>query len=161
MDKQRFLTAYLREFATIFTLAVLSFSLIGYIISNTDIEMPNISTINIFDGTGLPYGIILQLFGFSLIMAFLSRLIFSEYFAEKLSFILRYILFMLSTFFITALFGALFNWLPKDNIYAWFLFVPVFFVCFTIAILMSFLVMRLDDKKYNKLLENYKKGQNM
>lgn len=162
MDKKQkkapLLTGYLREFATIFSLTILFFSLTGKIVANIGIETETygITTIHTFDGTGLPYGTILQLLGFSLIMAFLSRLIFSEYFAEKISFILRYIIFAVSTLFIATLFAALFNWLPKNNLHAWLLFVPVFFVSFSIAIVLSILVMKLEDKKYNKLLEEYK-----
>ena len=151
-----FITGFLREFATIFTLAIIFFSLTGKIVVNADIENHGITTIYTLDGTGLPYSIIMQLFVFSLIMAVVSRFIFSEYFAAKLLLKWRSFLFTLVTFLATLTFSILFKWFPINNIYAWLAFIPASFGSYAIAIGLSFLLMKLEDKKYNKLLKEYK-----
>ena len=151
-----FLSGLLREFATIFTLLIICFSLIGKFFSIYASDMQNFSTLFVLEGAGLPYNIILQAAVFAFIMALVSKILFSENIEVKTP-ILKHIIFMFITFLITSIFSIFFNWFPINNIYAWLLFVPSFFIsCFT-ATALSLLLLKLEDKKYNKLLENYKK----
>jgi hypothetical protein len=150
------ITGFLKEFAKIFAITIITFSLVGKIIANSKTEILVFSTINTLDGTGLPYSTVIQLIGFSLIMAAVSGFLFSAYSKTKMLFKWRTFLFLLAAFFTTLIFSFVFKWFPVNDIRSWFLFIPAFFVAYAIAIGVSLLLMRLEDKKYNKLLEEYK-----
>jgi len=154
--KTGFLTGFLREFATIFTLLILCFSFMGKFIYIFIPDIQNLSSILILEGKGLPYSAILQAFAFAFFMAFVSRFLFSENLNFKIPYIYRHIIFLLITLVTTSVFSTLFNWFPVNNIQAWILFIPFFFIACSIAIGLSFLLLKLEDKKYNKLLENYR-----
>ena len=153
------ITGYLREFANIFTLLVLSISLTGIFISFFYPETQNLSAIFALGREGLPYTAIMQSVGFALIMAFVSRILFSGYFSNKLTFMWRYFLFFLATLITTSVFSIIFKWFPVNNLRAWLIFIPVFFIFFTAAIVFSLILLKIEDKKYNRLLENYKSRQ--
>lgn len=154
--KVPFFTAFLREFAKIFTLMILSMSLAGKIFFNYNPEIQYFSSIFSLGGTGLPYTIILQSVGFAIIMAAASRFLFSEYIEMKISFIWRSILFLLTTLLTSSIFALFFKWIPVDNIQAWLISLLFFIIFYFVAIGFSLLLLKLEDKKYNKLLENYK-----
>jgi len=151
-----FLSGLLREFTTIFTLLIICFSLIGYFFASGIFDIKIFSSIFALEGAGLPYPTILQAAVFAFIMALVSKILFSENIEIKTP-ILKHIIFMFITFLTTSVFSIIFDWFPVNNFYAWLLFVPSFFIsCFT-ATALSLLLLKLEDKKYNKLLENYKK----
>ena len=155
-NKTGFLTGLLREFATVFTLLILCFSFMRKLVSVIFPDIQNLSSMFALEGAGLPYPTILQAFTFALIMAFISRLLFSGIIDIKLQYIYKHIIFLFTTLITTIIFSILFNWFPVNNIQAWLLFIPFFFMACIIAIGLSFLLLKLEDKKYNKLLENYK-----
>ena len=160
MDKENknvsVITGFLREFATIFTLIVLSVSLSGTFMSVYYPEIRNLSSIFALGKEGLPYTAIFQSVGFALIMAFISRFLFSGYLTRKIPFIWRYFLFFLATLLTTSVFSIIFKWFTVNIPGAWLIFIPVFFIFFTIAIVLSLLLLKIEDKKYNRLLKNYK-----
>ena len=126
-NKAPLITGFLREFAAIFTLIVLSISLSGTFMSVYYPEIQNLSAIFALGRTGLPYTMILQSVGFALIIAFISRFLFSGYFTSKMSFMWRYFIFFLATLFTTSIFAILFKWFPVNNMQAWLYF---FSFCF-------------------------------
>ena len=150
------ITGFLREFATIFTLIVLCMSLAGKFISIYAHEIWNLSTIFALGGTSLPYTTIMQSAVYALIMAIVSRFLFSGYIITKISFIWRYFIFFLVTLLTTSVFAIVFNWFPVGIVQAWLVFIPIFFVFFAIAIGLSIVLLKFEDKKYNRLLEKYK-----
>jgi len=154
-NKVYFLTGCLREFATIFTLVIICFTISRKLASAYFPEMMNLSSIFAMEGAFLPYDIIYQSLAYAFIMALVSRFLF-DIFITKMPYISRHMVFFLVTLIITIIFSILFNWIPVNNIYAWLLFVPFFFIACSIAIGLSFLLLKLEDRKYNKLLENYK-----
>ena len=156
-NRVSFITGILKEFSTIFTMIILSISFSGNFIFFLDREILNMSTIFTLGSAGLPYTTIAQSALFAIIMAFVSRFLFSEFFAIKISFLWRYIIFFLITLFTTSIFAIIFNWFPVYNLYAWLYFIAFFLLFFGIAIGFSFLFLRLENKKYNKLLENFKR----
>jgi hypothetical protein len=165
MDKDKNETAiisgFLKEFATIFTLTIIFFSLVAKILFNCFPEAQYMSTIFALEGTGLPYASILQVVCFSFIMAFISRLLFSGILAEKISFIMRYFIFFLAALFITSIFSIVFKWFPANYLQAWIAFFILFIVAAGSAIGISLLIVKLENRKYNRLLEEYKKMNNL
>jgi len=160
MDNERkkvpFITGFLREFATIFTLCILSISLTGRLILGYYPEIQYSSSVFALGEAGLPYSTIFQSAIFALIMSAVTKFLFSENIAAKIPFILRSLFYLFSSLLTASVFSLLFKWIPANNLIAWLSFFLFFFVFYFIAIGLSFLVMKIEDKKYNKLLENYK-----
>ena len=160
MDKKlnigAMLTAYLREFATIFSLAIITVTLVGKPLADLAPELQEVSSIFSHGAFSLPYNTILQLACFALIMAAVNNLLFSEMSFVKLRILWRYIIFSIVTLITVSVFAFVFKWFPVNNLFTWIAFILTFLVCFSSAIGLSFLILKLDDKKYNKLLEHFK-----
>ncbi|MCL2265782.1 MAG: hypothetical protein FWC22_07045 [Treponema sp.] len=160
-NKVNFISALLKEFSTVFTFMMISFSLVGKIITVYYPEAKQITALFASYNNGLSYAVIFQAAAFSLIMAFIIRFLFSGFFLTKLSIIQRYLLFYLATLIISAVFSMFFKWIPPDNLYAWIAFFLFFSIFFFLSIGLSLLLLKFEDKKYNKLLENYKNKYNI
>ena len=128
-------------------------SLIGKLIGNTP-EVQGMSTILALGNTGLSYNSILQIVLHALIMAIISKILFSRYFESKIRFLWRSFFLFLSVLFTTSIFIVVFQWFPIDNVYAWISFILSFIIWFTIVIALTFLALKIKDKKYNQLLKD-------
>ena len=161
MDKEwkeeTFISSFLFEFAKIFTFAILVMVVVAQpLASLIDPDLHEVSVIFAPFGNYLPYSVIYQFAGFAFIMAAVSKLLFSGLFFTRIRILYKYFLFSLSTLLTVSLFAFVFKWFPVDNIQAWMGFVLCVFFFFGAAIGLSLLLLRLDDKKYNKLLKEYK-----
>jgi len=148
-----------RRFTVIFSLAIIAITIAGMLIGFIEQDMRDVSTLFIFKN-GLQYNTILQVAGFSLIIAFFSLLLFSEYIQIKIQFLFRGLLLLLVTLVTTSIFAKIFNWFPNDNIQGWIGFVLCTIVSFAVSFALKLLKIKLEGKKYTKLLVNYKERRN-
>jgi len=143
-----------RFFTIIFTMSILAMTLAGLLIAR---YIPATqSTLFALKGMGLPYSGILQIAGLAFILAVFCVLITSDRFLVKMRFLSRFFLFLLSAFFTTSIFALIFKWFPLDNASAWISFTLSIIICFVIASGITLLRFKLQDKKYNRLLQNFK-----
>jgi len=160
-DKQNrtsFIVELLQRFAALFSQAVLIFSISGMLVAKSKYASQTLSLSTLFapDGKGLPYASVLQLAGCSIIIVFFSMLLFSDYFQSKISFFFRSFLLFLATLAASSVFAVIFKWYPLDNIQSWLIF--LFFAAAGFALMYAFIMLKLkmEEKKYNRLLQNYK-----
>ena len=158
-DKTPFITELMNKFATVFTMAIITMTLSGKLISSIYPDAQHASALFAF-GPGLPYSIILQISALALILAFCVMFLFSEHFSLKIRFLVRYILLMGATLLFTTIFAVIFNWIPADDPFAWLSAVIATVICFSITIGLTFLWVKLQGKKYNELLAKYKARHN-
>jgi hypothetical protein len=151
-----FIVELSRNFTVIFTMSVLAISAAGLLLARYAPEAQDISTLFALKGTGLPYSAILQIAGLSFILAVFCVLITSDRFLVKMRFLLRFFLFLLATFFTASIFAIIFKWFPTDNTLAWIGYVLSSIICFAVASGITFLRFKLENKKYNRLLKNFK-----
>jgi len=150
-----FVTEFARRFAVIFSLAIIAITIAGILVGFNDQDMRGVSTFFAFNG-GLQYGTILQTAGFSLIIAFFSVLLFSEHIQIKIRFPSRGFLLLLVTLLTTSIFAVVFKWFPSNNIQGWIGFVLCTVGCFVFSFALTSLKLKLEGKKYTKLLAGYK-----
>ena len=159
MNKKRYTAAlameFFRTFGAIFTMAVLAMSFAGMWIDFYDQDMHEVSTLFTF-GSGLSYNSILQIAGFTLIIAFFCVLLFSQHLQINIRFSLRVLLLLLITLITTAIFAIFFKWFPPDDIHAWLGFVICTVFCFAVSFALTLLKLKLEGKKYDRLLADYK-----
>jgi len=160
MDKEinepPFVMDLMRNFATIFTLSIIAISLMGSLLVCVTPDVQDISTLFASGGMGLSYSVVLQIAGFSLVLAFFSIVVISQRFITKMRFWLRILLLFLSALFTFSVFAVIFKWFPINEPLAWLGFVFSSFVCFIFSLGLTFLKFRLEGRKYDRLLANYK-----
>ena len=160
MDKERddspFIMDLMRNFAAIFTLSVLAISLMGILLICIAPDIQYISTLFASGGMGLSFSVVLQIAGFSLLLAFFSIIIISQRFIINMRFWLRILLLFLSALFTFSIFAVIFKWFPVNEPLAWLGFVVSSLVCFALSLGLTFLKFKLEGKKYKRLLANYK-----
>jgi len=151
-----FIVELSRHFATIFTMSVLAIVFAGLLIARYAPETQDVSALFALKGMGLPYSVILQIAGMAFMLAVFCVLITSDRFLVKMRFLLRFFLFLLATFFTASIFAIIFKWFPVDNALAWIGYVLSSIICFAVASGITFFRFKLEDKKYNRLLTNFK-----
>jgi len=161
MDKERnetpFIMDLMRNMATIFTLSILAISLAGLLLACFAPDSQDISTLFASGGIGFPYSVIFQVAGFSFILAVFSITIISDRFIKKLQFWLRIIFLFISAIITFSIFAIIFKWFPINDPLAWLGFLCSAFVCFVFSLGLTFIKFKIERKRYNTLLEKYKK----
>jgi len=161
MDKEKnetsLVTDLIRNFLTIFTLSVLAISLAGLLVTQYAPGAWDISELFMYGGIGIPYTVIFQIAGFSLILAAFLVIIISDRFIKKMQFWLRIILIFIAALITFSIFSVIFKWFPANDILAWVGFVISAFICFIFSLGLTFLKFKFEGRKYNNLLAKYKK----
>jgi len=164
MDNEKnespFISDLTRNFITVFTLSIIAISLVGFLLVSYAPDVQGISELFASGGSGLSYGVILQIAGFSLMVAFFSVLFISQRFIIKMHFFFRIILLFISAIFTFSIFALIFKWFPANDPLAWLGFLISSFICFIFSLGLTFLKFKLEGKKYNKLLAKYKEANN-
>ena len=149
-------TKLLRNFATIFTFSVLAMIIAGMLIAAYAPDAKVKSTIYTLGGAGLTFSTLLQITGFSFILAVFVILIFSDRYFKKLRFLQRTFIFLPASLFTLSIFAIIFKWFPIDEPLAWLGFVITTIFCASVSMGLTLLKLKLESKKYDRLLANYK-----
>jgi len=161
MDEERnetsILTALLRAFTTTFTWAILAMCVVGMLNVRYSSEARiHMTAFFDFGGAGMPFASILQIAGFSLVMAFFAVLLFSERFFPGIRYFWRSFFLCLATLLTCSVFAVIFGWFPVYYPRSWVWFVLATVFCFSLSFALLRLKHKLEGRKYDKLLANYK-----
>jgi len=156
-----FIIDLMRNFGAIFTLSILAISFVGLLVVRYAPDAQDISSLFASGGMGLSFNAVLQIAGFSLILAFLSIVVVSDRFIKKMRFLARTILLFLAALFTFSMFAIVFKWFPIEDPLAWLGFVLSTFVCFLFSLGLTLLKLKLEGRKYDRLLANYKARHNV
>ena len=156
-----FFTQLLRNTGATFTLTVLAISIAGMIFARLDSNLPEVCSLFALAPHGLTYNAVLQIAGVSIIIAVISTFLFSEQFFYKMRFFWRINLLLLMVMIVVSSFAVIFKWFPMNQPAVWFQFFISTFIFSLISIGLSLFKLKLEGKKYNKLLENYKARHNI
>ncbi len=163
MDKElgevSFFTRFTRNIFTIFSLSVFAISAAGMTAARFAPNTQETSSIA-FAPSGLTYSTIMQLACFSIIMAAVSAFLFSEYLIDKLRFLWRIFILFIAALVVFYLFALIFNWFNINEPLILLVFFLSTLICFSISIGLTMLKLKIERKKYSKLLENYKVRKN-
>jgi len=156
-----FLTQLLRNTGAVFTSTVLTLSVAGMIFARLDPNLREVCSLFALAPFGLAYSAVLQIAGLSVIIAAISTLLFSEQVFYKMRFFWRINLFLLMIMIVVSLFALFFKWFPVNESVVWLQFFIFTFIFSIISIGLSLVKLKLEGKKYNKLLESYKARHNI
>jgi len=152
-----FVLELFQTFTTTFTLSVLAISITSLLVIHFTADIQDIPALF---ASGNTFIVILQIAGFAFIMAFFCVLIITERFIFKMRFWLRLLLLLFLAMFTFAVFAIIFNWFPTDNLQTWIGFVICTIISYIFSICLTLLKFKLEGKKYDKLLTNYKERKN-
>jgi len=161
MKEVSFFALLLRYVGPFFTSTVLAISIVGMVFFRFEPGLQETSSLFALAPLGLTYNAILQIFGSSVILTGVFIFLFSEQFFYKMRFLLRLIIFLLMTLLIFALSAIIFKWFPVNEPMNWLRFFISAFICFFLSIGLALVKRKLEGKKYNMLLENYKVRHNI
>jgi hypothetical protein len=157
-NKGLFVTKLLRRFAVFFSVTVLTISGMGVLVAHYFPHAQDVSTLLSLGKAGLPYDSILQITGLIFIISVFTMLL--EQLIIKIRLLLRLIFNFLITLLTTSIFVFVFKWFPVNDPVAWFSFILSFVICYSIIGILTYLMLRLEGRKYNRLLANYKARHN-
>jgi hypothetical protein len=124
-------------------------------------NLPEVCSLFALAPLGLTYNAVLQIAGLSIIIAVISTFLFSEQFFYRMRFFWRINLFLLMIMIVVSLFAVIFKWFPANQPVVWLQFFISTFVFSLMSIGLSLVKLKLEGKKYNKLLESYKARHNI
>jgi hypothetical protein len=144
------------RFTGVFSQTILVFSIAGILIARYAPPTVYLSTLFTLDGKGLTHNGILQLAGCSIVIAAFSAVLILEYFQTKIHYFFRSFIIFLATLTTTSIFAVACKWYPFSNIRSWLLFWGFITAGFVVMHSFVMIKLKLEGKKYNRLLKNYK-----
>ncbi len=146
MERNKNIFDYLAQVLTIFGFSMLILNLFCIVFGDS---AQGLSSMFALGSLGIPVEIAFQYLVISTLIVGSRFLFFSDRFFQKMSVPLRTVCMLGSVLFITAAFIIRFQWFPADLWQAW----AMFFVCFLLSFLCSYLVMLLKEKAENRKLK--------
>ncbi|MCR5269195.1 MAG: DUF3021 family protein [Lachnospiraceae bacterium] len=99
---------------------------------------------------GLTLATLSQLLLLALIITVARILFLSDACIKNMQLFVRNLLFFLTVMIALVLFVILFGWFPVNDLFAWL----GFFVCYTISMLISVMIIRLKEKSENRKMQD-------
>jgi len=156
-----FFTQVLRNTGAVFTSTILTLSIAGMVFTRSTPTLPQVCSLFALAPLGLAYNAVLQIAGLSAIIAVISTFLFSERFFYQMRFFWRINLFLLMVMIVVSLFAVIFKWFPMNQPVVWLQFFIFTFIFSLISTGLSLAKLKLEGKKYNRLLESYKARHNI
>lgn len=117
------------------------------------------STLFELGGQGISYKVLLQFFLSSIILSAIVKIFHYEKWLTNISFFIRTIIMLICIIAIMIVFIIVFDWFPASSWQGWIGFIISFGVCFGVATASMIVKKKKEDKRYEELLEEYKKRQ--
>lgn len=146
MEDRKHLLDYLAQILQIFGISVLTITLLSFLLGG---QAKEYSTLFRLGNTGVPVDTILQYLLFSVCITVSRYVFFTDFIFRKMSITTRTVLMLSSIIGLTGLFTYCFGWFPINDAKCW----TMFFICFGISFVISFLVSRKKENMDNRKLE--------
>lgn len=156
--KDKLLDAYkfISQVLITFSVTLLFITINGMLIGENAKELSSLFSLG---NKGIAFETVLQLLLSSFIVSLLSNIFFSEKIFKNMMTIWKGILTIISIIIAIVIFVICFKWFPLDFVEAWVGFFVSFAGFLTISIVITVTKTNREAKKYDELLEKYKKRQ--
>ena len=156
-EKKKVLRILCENIGVTFVFTILMASIAGWIFSNyaVDFEGPFI-----LGKHGLAYHGIAQFFLFAIVMGVLLTVFTSDIYLKKVMLLWRCVIMLFIALAVLLLFVIIFRWIPFGIWKAWAGLVISFVVFFTAGVTPFIIKTKLDNRRYEKLLSEYKSRNN-
>lgn len=146
MDQKKTIFHYLAQVLTVFGFAMLVLNIFCLILGN---DARDFSSMFALGDQGVPAGIAFQFLLVSAMIVGLRLIFFTDVLIKKMPIWLRTVCMLASVLAVIAAFIAVFRWFPVNMWQPWVLF----FVCFGVSFLGSWLIMAIKEKQENLQME--------
>ena len=153
MEEKKTIFSYISQMFATFGIIMLIFVIFALIIGNPAKEYSSLFALG---SEGFAIGTILQLLSLSAIITFLQDIFLTDGVIKTMPMIARNICFFALTTAVCAGYIVIFKWFPLNDILAWVGFIVSFAVCSALAVGISKLKEKAEDKKMEKALEKYR-----
>ena len=159
-DKKNIWIIFYENTKATFLPSILTFSFLGWLLGQIFGEhIFEPFGVYILGGEGLAYKTIAQILALSIILGALLTIFVSDTFFTKIMLLWRCVIFIFFSLVTLCLFVIIFQWFPVDRWEAW-MFMSLFFILFfMLGTLPMFIKTRLADRRYEKLLSEYKSNK--
>ncbi|MDF2952043.1 MAG: hypothetical protein K0S18_1626 [Anaerocolumna sp.] len=147
---------FLTEVLTIFSVTILFISIVGFICGE---DAKQYSSLFQLGGEGIANKTVFQLLASSFIIAALKVFFFSDMVLKNKLVLWRTIWMLCAVVVVIICFVLIFKWFPINNLPAWIGFFLSFVGFFTVSTILMILKTKLEGKKYDRLLQEYKNKQ--
>lgn len=146
MEEKRTVFDYLAQVLIVFGFAVLTLNVFCLVFGNSAKEF---SAMFALGDRGIPAQIVFQFLGVSVLLVGVRFLFFTDIVIKKMPIWLRTVCMLIVIVMIIAAFVIAFDWFPADMWQPW----AMFFVCFILSFLGSYLVMIVRAKLENNRMD--------
>ncbi len=153
-DKLLDIYKFISQVLIIFSATVLFISFVGIFVGESAREY---STMFSLGSKGIAFDTVLQILLSSIVISSIDKIFLSEKILKKLSGLWKRILMIISIIAAIVIFIICFKWFPVNLVEAWIGFFVSFVGFFTVSTVVMLTKTKREAKKYDELLENYKK----
>ena len=158
MDEKKSIASILwQQITTTFALAIITASIAGWVMGDAT-GMGNEGFFRL-GSAGMAYQSIAQMFGLTTVLSILIVLLTDDRFFKKVMLLWRIVLLLFLCTVTSAAFALTFRWIPHDSWEAWTAFLGAFIGSFLLGFLAALIKTKIDDRRYERQLSNYKMKQ--
>ncbi|MCL2421834.1 MAG: hypothetical protein FWD03_08255 [Defluviitaleaceae bacterium] len=158
-DKKNIASVIFQNIALTFTFTIIASAISGWMMWHFAPEYLEFPIYNL-GRDGLSYEGIAQFFAFSVIVSVMSVLLTEDILLKKVMLLWRCVLLLFLILVTCGLFVVIFRWFPLDNREAWIGLVTTLSGFFVLGFTPMIVKTWLEDRRYGKLLSDYKSKQN-
>ncbi|WP_394922564.1 hypothetical protein [uncultured Robinsoniella sp.] len=142
----------------IFSVEILFIAIIGSLFGDDAMEISNLYQLG---GKGIANITVLQLFLCSIAVNLVQSFSMNSKLFENVMMLWRTVIMVVLIVLVILIFVICFRWFPLDFWPAWIGFFTSFGICFIISTILMVIKTKLEEKKYDRLLKNYKERKKM
>ena len=147
---------FVKQVFNTFAAAIIAISMVGWFMGDAEKGSGGLFDLG---SSGLSYCSMLQILIFSISIGVLRILLLSDLILKKMMLLWKTMLMFFLSFVSATVCSVLFHWFPIESRHAWIGFIISITVCFVIGVLAMIIKIKLEDRKYQKLLSAYKEKQ--
>lgn len=155
-EEKSLLVEFVSQVLLTFAAAMIAISIVGWFVG--DVEKGSVGLYSL-GADGLSYKAMLQIFIVSLTTGGLRILLLSDLFLKKMMLLWKLVLMFVMSFLAATVCAVIFQWFPTENWQAWISYIISITVCIVLGVLAMVIKIKLEDRKYDKLLSAYKEKQ--
>lgn len=156
MEENKTIFDYIGQFFATFGIIVTIFIVLGSAMGE---EAKNISNLFSLGSEGLRLDTLLQLFVFALLLTFEEILFVTDRIIKKMPMAARILCFFVTVIITIVGFVICFAWFPIDDEKSWIGFLVSFTVCTVVAVGISLLKEKAENKKMEQALNRFKEKE--
>ena len=155
-EKKSIFSLLWHQITTTFALSIIVISITGWALGDAQMEHAGLFRLG---SAGLAFQSIAQVFALSIVFSVIVTLLSGDIFFKRIMLLWRVVLTLFLCMVTGVAFALIFSWIPAGMWEAWAAFLGSFILSFLIAFFAAWIKTKLEDRRYEKQLSDYKMRQ--